>query len=122
MGRTAIFTHDLESFFWVLLRLCTGGDYKGPGDDQGPDWDDTLFVEWQRLDFSELADAKAYMISDAADFVRSAELFTPFYEPVIPWMNKLHKIVFPGGEARSVQDTSLYDEMIKLLREASKSL
>ncbi|OCL06736.1 hypothetical protein AOQ84DRAFT_71750 [Glonium stellatum] len=33
--------------------------------------------------------------------------FSPYYQPLIPWVNRLRKIVFPGGRRRKGKDKKL---------------
>lgn len=53
------------------------------------------------------------------DFIRSAEEnFTPYYQPLIPWINRLRKVVFPNGERWEREDTGLYARMREITGEA----
>jgi len=111
------FMHDLESFFWVLFWICI--HYNGPGKDIGP----TEFESWNYDGDDKLADLKKGQVSDEGDFIKRAEKnFTPYYQPLIPWVNRLRRKVFPSGERWKTPNPDLYFEMKSILREARKDL
>ncbi|KAB5524002.1 hypothetical protein GE09DRAFT_1153373, partial [Coniochaeta sp. 2T2.1] len=93
LGEQHSFMHHLESFFWVLFWLCI--HYNGP--DKGrlvPGFD-----KWNYVDTEEQAELKkGRRVSHEGDFIRTAEEnFTPYYQPLIPRVNRLRKVVFPNG-------------------------
>ncbi|KAH7143371.1 hypothetical protein DER46DRAFT_459089, partial [Fusarium sp. MPI-SDFR-AT-0072] len=50
------------------------------------------------LDTEELAISKTGVISNEGDFRRIIDRnFTSYYQPLIPWINRLRKVVFPNG-------------------------
>ncbi|KAF3768507.1 hypothetical protein M406DRAFT_71504 [Cryphonectria parasitica EP155] len=118
VGEQHSFMHDLESFFWVLFWICI--HYAGP-DDRGriiPQFD-----QWNFIDTVELAQLKLGTVSDDEIFRRTVTgYFTEYYEPVIPWINKLRRIVFPGGGRWKSEDEGLYSSMKKVLDEAANEL
>jgi Fungal protein kinase len=110
------FMHDLESFFWVLFWICI--HYHGPN---GKGSIVPRFEKWNYVDMGELAELKKGTIADEGDFLKTAEEnFTAYYQSLIPWVNRLRKVVFPGGGRRKKQDQTLYSLMKETLREAQQ--
>ncbi|KXJ85594.1 hypothetical protein Micbo1qcDRAFT_237400 [Microdochium bolleyi] len=115
LGEQHSFMHDLESFFWVLFWICIHCD--GPDDTRVV----PRFDKWNYVDTEELAELKKGRVSHEGDFVRVVEEnFTPYYQPLIPWVNRLRKVVFPDGGRWEREDTGLYVRMKEILREAQK--
>ncbi|KAL5406572.1 hypothetical protein PMIN04_012011 [Paraphaeosphaeria minitans] len=111
------FMHDLESFFWVLFWICI--HYTGPNQGRTV----PRFDKWNYLDTEELAGAKKGVVDDERDFLRIVgETFTPYYQPLIPCINKLRRKVFPGGGRWRDPNEKLYDEMKEILRAARRDL
>jgi hypothetical protein len=111
------FMHDLESFFWVLFWICI--HYDGPGRDIGA----TEFECWNYESDRKLAKLKFGTIGDERDFVRTAEEnFTPYYQPLIPCVNRLRRKVFPNGGRWRDPNPKLYFEMKQILRTARDEL
>jgi hypothetical protein len=95
--------HDLESFFWVLFWICIHCD--GPGESIVV----ARFDKWNYANAEEPARLKKGEISDEGDFIQAAEEnFTPYYKPMVPWVNKLRKVVFPNGRRWEREDSGLY--------------
>ncbi|KAK5996946.1 hypothetical protein PT974_02294 [Cladobotryum mycophilum] len=116
LGDLHSFMHDLESFFWVLFWICI--HYNGPGLAIGP----TRFDHWNYENDQDLADLKFAAIIDERTFLDRAERdFTPYYEPLIPWVNRLRREVFPNGKIWKKEDRSLYGRMNKVLEAATKA-
>lgn len=115
LGEQHSFMHDLESFFWVLFWICI--HYDGP--DRGrssPEFD-----EWNYISMESLAKQKKGLVSHEGDFIRSAEEnFTRYYQPLIPWVNRLRKAVFPNGGRWEKEDAGLYTRMKSILHEAQE--
>ena len=109
------FMHDLESFFWVLFWICI--HHNGPNEERVvPQYD-----EWNYMDTVKLAKTKKGEVDDEADFVRTAtDNFTSYYQSLIPWVNRLRKVVFPGDRRRRRPDLKLYADMKKILQAAQK--
>ncbi|KAG5300605.1 FunK1 protein kinase [Histoplasma ohiense] len=113
LGEGHSFMHDLESFFWVLFWICV--HYEGP-DKAKVDED---FEKWNFLDMEELAKLKKGEIGDEQDFNSSAKKkFTSYYQPLVPWVNRLRKEVFPDGKRWKKEDRELPERMKEILREA----
>ncbi|KAG6131201.1 hypothetical protein E4U12_003842 [Claviceps purpurea] len=113
-GAEHTFMHDLESFFWVLFWICI--QYEGPGKAIEP----TRYESWDYLPDMALACLKSGVICDYK-FSKPEKLgFTPYYQPLIPHVDRLRKVVFPGGDPRDKPFPELYSKMINVLREAQK--
>ncbi|WPJ64074.1 hypothetical protein SMAC4_13738 [Sordaria macrospora] len=115
LGEQHSFMHDLESFFWVLFWICV--HYDGPNDSDGMVVQE--FEQWNYIRPVMLADLKKGQVADEGDFIKSAqENFTPYYQPLIPWVNKLRREVFPNGGRWKQENEGLYDRMRGILVEA----
>lgn len=114
------FMHDLESFFWVLFWVlfwvCIhyNGPHKASRIVPG-------FEKWNYMDTKELAGIKKGEVSDEGDFLKDAEEnFTSYHQPLLPWVNRLRKVVFPGGTRWKEKDMRLYSRMKEIIREAQR--
>ncbi|KAK3947615.1 hypothetical protein QBC32DRAFT_80510 [Pseudoneurospora amorphoporcata] len=87
----------------------------------GP-WVETLGARrafWNYYDLEQLADAKKGQVVHEGDFIKCAEeYFTPYYQPLIPCVNRLRKAVFPNGGRWEKEDEGLYSRMRRILKEA----
>jgi hypothetical protein len=111
------FMHDLESFFWVLFWMCV--HYDGPAKDIGA----TEFEKWNYVNMEELAELKSGLVSRERHFLnRITKAFTPYYQPLIPYVNKLRRTVFPMDKPWEREDTALYSRMKETLRLARTDL
>jgi len=85
--------HDFKSFFWVLFWICihyNGLNKKGNIVNR--------FNKWNSVDTEELAKIKKKEVDDKGDFFKGADNnFLLYYQPLIPWVNRLQKVVFPGS-------------------------
>ncbi|EEH07624.1 conserved hypothetical protein [Histoplasma capsulatum G186AR] len=114
-GEKHSFMHDLESFFWVLFWICV--HYEGPG--RGREVGD--FEEWNYMSTEKLAGSKKGVIDDEGDFLRTAtDNFTPYYQPLVSWVNRLRRIVFPGGRRWKKPNPNLGLDMRRVIQEAQK--
>ena len=60
-------------------------------------------------------------MTDEEDFLGVASVnFSLYYQPLIPWVNRLRKVVFPGGKRRKGKDENLPSRMREVLQEARK--
>ncbi|KAK0719840.1 hypothetical protein B0H67DRAFT_484812, partial [Lasiosphaeris hirsuta] len=115
LGEQHAFMHDLESFFWVLFWICIHCD--GPEESRVVD----EFDQWNFISTDLLAKEKRGQVSHEGDFIRAAEKsFTPYYQPLIPWVNRLRKAVFPNGGRWEKEDGGLYVRMQQILQEAQR--
>ncbi|KAL5405119.1 hypothetical protein PMIN04_012422 [Paraphaeosphaeria minitans] len=111
------FMHDLESFFWVLFWICI--HYTGPNQGRVV----PQFEKWNYIDTEELAKIKKGEVGDEMDFLKAAQdNFTSYFQPLIPYVNKLRRKVFPGGGRWRVPNLKLYDEMKEILKAARRDL
>jgi hypothetical protein len=115
LGEKHTFMHDLESFFWVFLWICI--HYDGPTHSRVV----PRFEKWNYVDMEELAELKKGVVAHEGDFIRMAhENITQFYRPLVPWINRLRKVVFPNGGRWEYPDEALYSRMQKVLRAAQE--
>lgn len=112
LGEQHSFMHDLESFFWVLFWICT--HYTGPdGSRVIP-----RFEKWNYVDTEELAGMKLGVVAREAIFIKTiTNNFTPYYQPLIPLLGRLRKMVFPGGGPWEREDNGLYSRMREAFQE-----
>ena len=116
-GEKHLFMHDCESFFWVLFWICI--HYDGPDNARVV----PRFEKWNYEVMAELAERKIALATDESHFLTTAlENFTPFYQPLVFWVNRLRRAVFPGNQRWTKPDPSLYSHMIMILREAQGDL
>ncbi|KAK1843023.1 hypothetical protein CCHR01_14328 [Colletotrichum chrysophilum] len=105
------FMHDLESFFWVLFWICI---HYGPN---GKDHGTSAFEHWNYEDDAKLAVSKQGVVADEADFLETVQRnFTAHYQPLIPLVNRLRRVVFPNGKRRRQSNLDLYSSMVEILR------
>ncbi|QSZ28593.1 hypothetical protein DSL72_003092 [Monilinia vaccinii-corymbosi] len=117
LGEQHTFMHDLESFFWVLFWICIHYD-KPSKESIAP----TKFDDWNYQNDDTLAQLKKATVFDEQDFLQAVEQdFTPYYKPLIPWVNELRKVVFPDDRRHKKLDPHLYSSMKKILRDAQES-
>ncbi|OBS20584.1 hypothetical protein FPOA_06941 [Fusarium poae] len=115
LGEQHSFMHDLESFFWVLFWICI--HYNGA--------DETRVVQefdkWNYVDTGELANLKKGQVSHEGDFIKTAkENFTSYYQPLVPWVNRVRKVVFPNGRRWEREDKEQYVRVREILQEARR--
>ncbi|EEQ35502.1 conserved hypothetical protein [Microsporum canis CBS 113480] len=107
------FMHDLESFFWVLFWICI--HYEGPTESKAND----LFEKWNFMDTEELAKMKLGTVTKEAIFMKTAmSNFTPYYQSLVPHVNRLRREVFPADKPWEKEDRELYSRMKKILQDA----
>ncbi len=71
----------------------------------------------------ELAKLKLGTVAKEAIFIKTiADNFTLYFEPLILWVNRLRKIVFPRDRPQEQEDESLYPRIKGILREACVDL
>ncbi|PMD53352.1 uncharacterized protein K444DRAFT_646753 [Hyaloscypha bicolor E] len=117
LGKQYLFMHDLESIFWVLFWICIY--YDGPNQERVI----LQFDKWNYVDMEELAKLKLGTVAKEAIFMKTiTDNFTSYFEPLIPWVNRLWKIVFPRDRPYEQEDEGLYPRMKGILREACEDL
>ena len=95
--------------FWIYIHY------------EGPDQERIIprFDKWNAVrDTEELAGMKLGVVTDEDIFHKTmTEFFTEHYEPLIPWVTKLPRVVFPNGGRWKTEDNGLYQSMKRVLRE-----
>ncbi len=113
-GEKKTFMDDLESIFWLLFWICI--HYTGPN---GVGRVVPEFESWNYEYTSRLAEIKLGTVSEERRFIRTVtKHFTPYFRPLIPWVNRLRKTVFPDGKTHEREDRELYSRMREVLRKA----
>ncbi|KAL7931331.1 hypothetical protein V8C35DRAFT_282676 [Trichoderma chlorosporum] len=98
LGEQHSFMHDLESFFWVLFWLCIHYDGQNSRVVE-------RFDKWNYMDTDDLADQKLGIVADESNFIsRITNNFTPYYQPLIPWVNRLRKVKKKKKEEEEVEE------------------
>ncbi|KAF7861835.1 hypothetical protein EAF04_007717 [Stromatinia cepivora] len=116
-GEQHSFIHDLESIFWVLFWICI--HYDGPNRARIV----KQFDKWNYADMKELGTWKFGIVANEAMFMDTVtDNFTPYYKPLIPWVNKLREIVFPKNISHKQDNEKLYSRMKELLQKAYEDL
>jgi hypothetical protein len=81
------------------------------------------FERWNYENTTEPAKLKFGTIGDEGDFLKTAdEKFTSYYHTMIPCINRLRKVVFPGAGRWKEEDKKLYSRMKEILQEAREDL
>ncbi|KAH8425258.1 uncharacterized protein LDX57_003014 [Aspergillus melleus] len=109
--------HDLEALFWVLFWICI--HYKGPNESARVV---ERFDIWNYADPVELSDLKTGLIHIEGNFIkRTTKYFTEFYQPLVPWVNRLRRQVFPMDKPLKKDDPELHSNMKQILPEAQEA-
>ena len=81
------------------------------------------FEKWNYLDTEELATQKGGQIYNEGQFIKAAQKhFTSHYQTLVPWVNRLRRVVFPNDKSWEKEDRGLYSRMKTILREARNQL
>jgi hypothetical protein len=116
-GEHHSFIHDLESFFWVLFWVCI--HWNGPS--QGTSRSE--YESWNYKDTNELAEIKKGKVDEEDKFtLEVTSNFTPYCRQLIPCIQDLRKIIFPGGKRRRDESRELYAGMRSVLENARNYL
>lgn len=109
-GEPHSFTHELESFFWVLLARLFGDLWV------------QLMQSWRNAIGPDLARRKKELVSDRKEFERTlARHPGPSQVAVAPWLCKLANILFHRSDERQKKDdVSLYGDMRQVLLKATR--
>ncbi|KAI9766861.1 MAG: hypothetical protein M1839_004748 [Geoglossum umbratile] len=113
-GENHSFMHDLESFFWVLFWICI--HYNRPNKESRivP-----KFEKWNYEDMDELAEIKSGIIADESHFLEMIRKhFTSYYQSLVPWINRLRRVVFPMDKPWKREDKELYSQIQAVLEKA----
>ncbi|KAH6631374.1 hypothetical protein F5144DRAFT_570817 [Chaetomium tenue] len=107
--------HDLKSFFWVLFWICVHFD-RPKKDRVVPRFDKQNYVNSDERT-EDVAGSKLIVVRSEEMFLKTADnYFTQYYHPLVPLMNSLRKVVFPGNTAWEREDERLYSRMGEILR------
>lgn len=112
LGEQHSFMHDIESFFWVLFWICIR--YDGPGRDRL-----IQKYNWWNHENEWLGYYKSGLVADEGNFCKIMEEdFTPYYQPLSRWINRLRKVIFPNNSSWTREDPTLYARFRHVLKEA----
>ncbi|OTB04510.1 hypothetical protein M426DRAFT_58388 [Hypoxylon sp. CI-4A] len=113
MGEQHTFMHDLESFFWVLFWICV--HYSEPGKGKAVE----RFESWNYINMEVLAEQKLGLVTKESHFIHvMSQYCQPYYAPLIPWVNKLRRVIFDNNGQR--ENEKLYSHIREVLREAQE--
>ena len=66
------------------------------------------FNKWNFINTEKLAKMKKREVDNKGDFLKSTDdNFLLYYQPLIPWVNRLRKVVFPSSRRRKGNDKKL---------------
>ena len=117
-GEHHTFMHDLESFFWVLFWMCIHWNGAGKKREKV-----RRFEKWNYMDVEGLARDKKGTVDEDDKFNDEVDRhFTAYCRPLIPCIQALRKVVFPGGKRRTSEDRIVYFEMKSELVKAKENL
>lgn len=115
LGEKQSFMHGLETFFWYIFWVCI--HHNGPEESRVV----PMFDKWNYVDMEELAKLKLGTVAQETIFLRTVtENFTPYYKPLIPWVNRLRKVVFPKDKPWEKEDRSVYSRFRAILKKAKE--
>ena len=113
-GEKHSFMHDLESFFWVLFWICIHYTRPNGGCRVVPE-----FETWNYEPTTRLVKLKSGTVDHERHFLETiTEHFTPYYRPLVPWVNRLRRVVFPMDKPWERDDKELYSQMKAVLEKA----
>ena len=111
-GERHTFMHDLESFFWVLFWVCV--HWNGPDKHRSKV---RRFEKWNYMDVEELARDKKGTVDEDDKFIAEVDRhFTAYCQQLVPCIQEMRKVVFPGGKRRASEDRKVYSQMIAVLQ------
>jgi len=69
----------------------------------------TKFKCWNYKNTIKLADLKKGRVTNKGDFLKTVEdNFLLYYQPLIPWVNRLRKVIFLNGRRRKGMDKNFF--------------
>ena len=93
LGEIYLAWHNFELFFQVLFQIYI---YYNRPNRKGNIVN--RFNKWNSIDMKELAKIKKGEVDNKGDFLKGVgDNFLLYYQPLIPWVNRLRKVVFLGG-------------------------
>ena len=103
LGEIYLAWYNFKSFFQVLFWICI--HYNRPNKKGNVV---NRFNKWNSIDTEELAKIKKGEVDNKGDFLKTAgNYFSLYYQPLIPWVNKLRKVVFLGSRRQKGKDKKL---------------
>ena len=94
LGEIYLTWHDFKSFFQVLFQIYiyyNGLNKKGNIVNR--------FNKWNSINIEELAKIKKGEVNNKGDFLKGVDNnFSLYYQLLIPQVNRLQKVVFPGSK------------------------
>lgn len=116
-GEYHLNVYDKESFFWLLFWICA--HWKGPDEELN----ESEYDSWNSEPTKKLAEIKTGKVLEEEKFGKELEEnFTDYCKALIPCVQELRKVVFPGGRRRTSEDETLYSQMKMVLERARGSL
>ena len=95
--------HNFKSFFQVLFQIYIY--YNGPNKKGNVV---NKFDKWNSINTEKLAKIKKGEINNKGDFLKGAgNNFLPYYQLLIPQVNRLQKVVFLGSRRQKGKDKKL---------------
>ncbi|KAJ1335617.1 Fungal protein kinase [Microdochium nivale] len=117
-GERHSFMHDLESFFWVLFWICI--HHNGPEESSRVV---PSFEKWNYLGTNELKRMKLGTVADDEFFMGTMmKNFTDHFKALIPAVDRLRRVVFPGGGRWKKENDDLYSSMQNILLRPESTL
>ncbi|KAI5792367.1 hypothetical protein FPQ18DRAFT_249878, partial [Pyronema domesticum] len=109
------FMDDLKSMFWLLFWICV--HYSGPGGKRVKKAND--YEEWKFRSPKKLGIDKVGAVGKEQDFLNFIGAdFTDYFAPLVLWVKRRRREVFPGGFRWSEEDQTLYNRIKDVLQRA----
>ena len=103
LGEIYLAQHNFKLFFQVLFQIYI---YYNRPNRKGNIIN--RFNKWNSIDIEELAKIKKGEVDNKGDFFKGVgNNFLPYYQPLIPQVNRLRKVVFLGGRRRKGNNKKL---------------
>lgn len=116
-GKRHLNVFDKESFFWLLFWICV--HWNGPGQPLSR----SEYESWNSEDTEKLAREKIGLVLEEEEFDNEiSKNFTGYCKVLIPCVQELRKVVFPGGRRRTSEDETLYYQMKMVLERTREAL
>jgi hypothetical protein len=79
------------------------------------------FDSWNYANTEELAELKFGLVGNESHFLkRSIEAFTPYYQYLVPWVNRLRRLVFSMDKSWEREDREVYSKLKQVLGDAKE--
>jgi hypothetical protein len=110
------FLYNLESFFWFLFWICI--NWNGPGKGRKE-------KKLRNLIIGTTNQSRNLRVLKPEKYRSRTNLkknFNAYCKPLIPYVQELRKVVFPGGKWRLEEDRELHSRMKAVLEKARDDL